>query len=114
MSVHHSDSGSDGGQFVRRYRRNAAEIAFTLNGELCHGRSGDTVLTAILTLDSRLRQTEFTGENRAGFCLIGACQDCVVMTDKGERLRACTTPLEAGMAFITRTASAGLQETGHD
>lgn len=103
MSAH----GSNQAQFIRRYRRDAAAIPFTLNGEPCQGRSGDTVLTAILTLEGHVRQTEFSGENRAGFCLIGACQDCVVLTDTGERLRACTTPLQAGMVFITRPQTAG-------
>lgn len=88
-------------QFIRRYRHDAALIPFTLNGELHHGRAGDTVLTAIMTIDGHVRQTEFSGENRAGFCLIGSCQDCVVLSGEGERIRACTTPLIAGMCFVT-------------
>lgn len=91
------------GQLRRRYRQDEIPVKFTLNGVACEGRRGDTVLTAILSVNGKLRYTEFTGEPRAGFCLIGACQDCFVMTAQGKRVRACTTILEEGMAFITQT-----------
>lgn len=88
-------------QFRRRYRLDETPVPFTLNGVAETGRRGDTVLTAILSVSGRLRQSEFTGEDRAGFCLIGACQDCYVMLANGSRVRACSTALEPGMAFIT-------------
>ena len=37
---------------------------------------------------------------RAGFCLMAACQDCWVRLADGRRLRACSTPVEPGMAVI--------------
>ncbi|MFX5084577.1 2Fe-2S iron-sulfur cluster-binding protein, partial [Acinetobacter baumannii] len=52
---------------------------------------GDTVMTAMLTNGERLRRTEFADTPRAGFCMMGACQDCWVRTEEGERLRACGT-----------------------
>ncbi|MBB5703965.1 putative molibdopterin-dependent oxidoreductase YjgC [Ochrobactrum daejeonense] len=88
-------------QFRRRYRLAEPPIHFTLDGVRHEGRRGDTVLTAILSIQGKVRHTEFTGEPRAGFCLIGACQDCHVLTPTGQRLRACTTLLEEGMAFVT-------------
>lgn len=88
-------------QFRRRYRLDAQPISFSLDGVSFEGRRGDTVLTAILSVQGKLRHTEFTGEPRAGFCLIGACQDCHVMTVEGYKLRACTTLLEEGMSFVT-------------
>lgn len=90
-----------GGQFHRRYRQDEKPVGFSLNGAAQVGRHGDTVLTAIMAVSSHVRHTEFTGENRAGFCLIGACQDCYVMTEEGCRIRACTTPLQEGMCFVT-------------
>ncbi len=92
-------------QFRRRYRLTEQPLSFSLDGVPCEGRRGDTVLTAILSVQGKLRHTEFTGEPRAGFCLIGACQDCHVMTAEGRRLRACTTLLEEGMAFVTEPAT---------
>ena len=88
-------------QFRRRYRLDEQPVGFVLDGVPYQGRRGDTVLTAILSVQSKVRHTEFTGEPRAGFCLIGACQDCHVMTSEGERVRACTTLLEEGMSFVT-------------
>ncbi len=100
MSAKCENTHSDG-QFFRRYRQDEKPVGFFLNGAAQTGRHGDTVLTAIMAVSSHVRQTEFTGENRAGFCLIGACQDCYVMTEEGRRIRACTTPLQEGMRFVT-------------
>lgn len=85
----------------RIVRKDHPAIAFTLDGVPCEGRTGDTLLSAILNRTDSLRRTEFTGEPRAGFCQMGACQDCWVMTETGERLRACTTPLVPGMRIVT-------------
>ena len=78
-------------------------VAFELDGRPCSALEGDTVLTAILTQATRLRQAEFSGTPRAGFCLMGACQDCWVQLADGERLRACTTFVEPGMRVRTGT-----------
>ena len=77
------------------------EIAFALDGRACTAFEGDTVLTAILTRSQRLRQGDFSDAPRAGFCLMGACQDCWVQLESGERLRACTTMLVPGMQVRT-------------
>ena len=77
-------------------------VGFVLDGKPCWAQQGDTVLTAILTQATRLRETEFGGAPRAGFCLMGACQDCWVMTEDGQRLRACSTLIDNGMRLRTR------------
>ncbi len=100
-------------QFIRRYRRDEEPVPFTLNGSPEIGRRGDTVMTAILSVSGGLRHTEFTGESRAGFCLIGACQDCLVTMPDSSRVRACTTALAPGMAFVT-TGPQGLKGGCHD
>ena len=66
------------------------------------GRAGDTIMTAALTLTDQLRRGDFSGTPRAGFCQMGACQDCWVLAADGRRLRACTTRLEPGMDLRTR------------
>ena len=76
-------------------------IEFELNGQRCTALEGDTVLTAVLTNAAKLRETELGGAARAGFCLMGACQDCWVQLADGERLRACTTFIEPGMRVRT-------------
>ncbi len=87
-------------------RHDATALPFTLNGVPHEGRAGDTLLTAILTHADALRRNEFSGAPRAGFCQMGACQDCWVELESGERLRACTTPLVAGMRLLTKTGGA--------
>lgn len=79
-------------------------LAFELDGRPCSGFEGDTVLTAVLAQAPALRHTEFSGAPRAGLCNMGACQDCWMDCADGRRLRACTTPLQAGLRLLTRPA----------
>jgi D-hydroxyproline dehydrogenase subunit gamma len=60
---------------------------------------GDTLLTALLLAGAHLRHSEFGDGPRAGFCLMGACQDCWVSLADGRRVQACTTMAEDGMAL---------------
>lgn len=76
---------------------NRPAVSFTLDGRPVAALVGDSLLTAILTHDGYLRTSEFGDGPRAGFCLMGACQDCWVNVEGGGRVRACTTPLAEGM-----------------
>ncbi|MDR6918107.1 aerobic-type carbon monoxide dehydrogenase small subunit (CoxS/CutS family) [Pseudomonas sp. 3296] len=69
-------------------------VNFTLDGQPASALLGDTVLTAVLTCSDHLRGSDFSAEPRAGFCLMGACQDCWVRLGDGRRVRACSTLLE--------------------
>ena len=46
--------------------------------------AGDTLLTALLCNGVALRRNEFDGDLRAGFCNMGACQDCWVVLEGRE------------------------------
>ncbi|TDV56722.1 2Fe-2S iron-sulfur cluster protein [Pseudomonas graminis] len=81
----------------RLTERDRAVLPFTLDGRPASGLLGDTLLTAVLTAEDSLRGSDFNGEPRAGFCLMGACQDCWVKLGDGRRVRACSTLLEAGV-----------------
>ena len=61
---------------------------------------GDTLMTAILVFHNKLNNGEFGKVGRAGFCFMGACQDCWVKTNDGEYLQACTTFVKDGMSII--------------
>jgi len=76
-------------------------VEFFFDGEPVRALEGDTVLTAILLSARSLRSAEFGPEHRAGFCLMGACQDCWVWREDGPRLRACSTPIVAGMRLLS-------------
>ena len=62
---------------------------------------GDTLLTALLLAGRRIRESEFGDGPRAGFCLMGACQDCWVTLAGGGRVRACSTYVRDGLAVLT-------------
>lgn len=95
------------GQLRRVAATDRPRVAFTFDGVLLQALEGDTVLTAVLTNARHLRRFEFGGELRAGFCLMGACQDCWVRQGNGIALRACTTLIEPGMALLTEGADGG-------
>ena len=78
-----------------------APLAFWLDGRACEAREGDTVLTAVLLHGARVRHTEAMGAPRAGFCFMGACQDCWMWLEDGRRVRACSDALQAGMRLRT-------------
>jgi len=73
---------------------------FTIDGTPAEAREGDLLLTAILLHRASVRRFEFGDAARAGFCLMAACQDCWVALADGRRLRACSTPVEPGMAVV--------------
>jgi predicted molibdopterin-dependent oxidoreductase YjgC len=88
-------------RFVRLVETDRTVVEIRVDGQALQALAGDTLAVALLTRGSRLRDCEFTGTPRAGFCLMGACQDCWVWTESGERLRSCTTPVAPGMAILT-------------
>jgi predicted molibdopterin-dependent oxidoreductase YjgC len=92
--------------FRRVHETEREPVDFVLDGEPVAALRGDTVLVAVLTRAGQLRRSEFTGAPRAGFCLIGACQDCWMQAEDGRRVRACTTFVEPGMCLSTGATAA--------
>ena len=89
-------------RFVRLAETGRASIELRIDGRPASALAGDTLLVALLSNQRRVRDSEFGDGPRAGFCLMGACQDCWLWTPGGERLRACSTVVEAGMSVLTR------------
>lgn len=90
------------GQFHRLGELSRRPVRLEVDGETVEALDGDTLQVALLTSGRRLRQSEFGDGPRAGFCLMAACQDCLVWTADGEPLRACSTPVADGMKLVTR------------
>lgn len=88
---------------VRPDLRPGAAINIVVDGAPVSARLGETVLTAMRSDPGHVRNFEFMNEARAGFCLMGACQDCWLWREDGERLRACTSRVEASMRLLTRS-----------
>jgi predicted molibdopterin-dependent oxidoreductase YjgC len=89
------------GQFHRLPDMPREVIPCVVDGADVSAFAGDTVLTAVLSHRRSLRPAEFSNARRSGFCLMGACQDCWVHLESGERIRACSTPLIAGMRIVS-------------
>ena len=94
-------SNPERGQFVRLSEIERPKITIHVDGKPVTALAGDTVLTALLLDGARLRDFEFGAGGRAGFCLMGACQDCWVQVESGGSLRACTAYVEDGMRLAT-------------
>ncbi|MCA0417592.1 MAG: (2Fe-2S)-binding protein [Proteobacteria bacterium] len=90
------------GQFVRLGETSRASVLVHIDGEAVSCLAGDTVLTALLLHGRLLRISEFGDGPRAGFCNMGACQDCWVSLEDGERRRACTTYVQAGQRVLSQ------------
>jgi len=76
-------------------------VAITVDGAPIAAMQGDTVLTALRVAGLAVRQSEFGDGARGGFCLMGACQDCVLRVEGQGRVRACQTFVTPGMRVET-------------
>ena len=101
-----SNSSRPSARFVRLAETDRPSLAFEIDGQPATALAGDTLLVALLSQGRRVRDSEFGDGARAGFCLMGACQDCWVWTEKGGRLRACSTVVQPGMSVLTEQPGA--------
>ena len=88
-------------RFVRVAETERRSVSLLIDGKPVQALEGDTLLNSMLTTIDHVRTSEFGAGRRAGFCLMGACQDCWVWTSGGRRLRACSTFVTDGMSILT-------------
>lgn len=100
------------GRFVRLEAGARRRVELTLDGRAIEALEGDSLLVALLASTCAVRESEFGDGRRAGFCLMGACQDCWIWTEAGDRLRACTTPVAAGLRILSREPEGGWLSRG--
>ena len=93
--------GSMSGRLVRAVAPGGPPVRILVDGMEVTAYAGESVLVAVLAARNALRQHEFSDEVRAGFCLMGACQDCWIWLADGRRIRACTTDVAEGMRVST-------------
>jgi hypothetical protein len=89
------------GRVVRAIVPDSPLVRILVDGAEVPAYAGDSVLVAVLAARDALRLHEFSDELRAGFCLMGACQDCWVWLADHSRVRACTTIVTDGMHILT-------------
>jgi predicted molibdopterin-dependent oxidoreductase YjgC len=88
-------------RFVRLSEQDRQPVMLTIDGAPVEALEGDVLLTVLMLNAGFARVSEFGDGRRAGFCMMGACQDCWVWTEDGGRLRACSTPVSEGLALRT-------------
>jgi|SRR5712664_3363235 predicted molibdopterin-dependent oxidoreductase YjgC len=93
-------------RFIRLAETERQTVSIEIDGKRSQALEGDTLLIALLSNVGHVRASEFDDGPRAGFCLMGACQDCWVSTVSGKRLRACSTIVVSGMQIVTDRSEA--------
>src|SRR3954447_9877297 len=89
------------GRLVRAVAPDTPVVRILVDGEEVSAYAGDSMLVAVLAARSALRRHEFSEEMRAGFCLMGACQDCWVWLADHSRVRACMTTVADEMHVLS-------------
>jgi D-hydroxyproline dehydrogenase subunit gamma len=98
---HTGDHKEMNGRLVRAVLPKGPSVRILVDGMEVTAYSGESVLVAVLSGCNALRKHEFSDEMRAGFCLMGACQDCWLWLADHTRVRACTTVVADGMSILT-------------
>ena len=79
----------------------AAAIELFLDGRRYAAHTGESVAAALFAAGVRsLRVSPRLHQPRGMFCLMGSCQECLVMIG-GRRVLACQTPVTNGMRIET-------------
>jgi sarcosine oxidase subunit alpha len=77
-------------------------VPILVNGAATEAYEGETVATVLLAAGIwGLRHTRRSGEPRGVYCGMGVCFECLVTVDGVHAVRACLTPVRAGMHITT-------------
>lgn len=72
-------------------------ITIHVDARPIQAHEGETLAASLLAAGiTRFRASAERGDPRGPFCLMGICQECVVVID-GRAVTACQTPVRAGM-----------------
>ncbi|MBN3830344.1 (2Fe-2S)-binding protein [Burkholderia sp. Ac-20344] len=75
----------------------AATVNFFFDKRSIAARAGECIAAALFAAGVKtLRKSPRLHQPRGMFCLMGSCQECLVMVD-GQRLLACRTPVTAAL-----------------
>ena len=77
-------------------------LTIDVDGQPVEAFAGETVAAVLLAMGRRsFWRTEKGNAPRGPFCGMGVCFDCLVTVDGVPNVRACMTPVRAGMAVDT-------------
>ena len=89
--------------FARQPDDARAPVELTFDGERVEAREGDSVAAALIASGRAAnRITPVDARPRGPWCLMGACQDCLVTVDGMPNLQACVLRVVPGMTVTTQ------------
>jgi predicted molibdopterin-dependent oxidoreductase YjgC len=84
--------------FARLPGADASSVSLTIDGNEVEARTGDSVAAALLAAGvSHCRTTPVSGADRAPYCMMGVCFDCLVTIDGIGNRQSCLIPVREGM-----------------
>ena len=93
----------------RRIEAAGGEVRFSYEGRTIIARVGDSVAAALLAArETTLRDTPVSGVQRAPYCMMGVCFDCLVEIDGVGNRQACLTPVAEGMRVRRQRGARGV------
>jgi predicted molibdopterin-dependent oxidoreductase YjgC len=91
--------------------RNTASVPVTIDGRELSGIDGEPLAALLLAHGVRtLHSTPGSDAPRGLFCGVGRCSDCLMTVDGELNVRACLTPVRAGMRVETQRGLGVWQE----
>jgi len=80
-----------------------ATVDVVIDGVPCVARAGDSVAAALFAAGHlACRTTPLSGTPRGPFCLMGACQECLVAIDGHPNQQGCMVAVADGMRIATQ------------
>ncbi len=90
-------------------QKNGEKISFTFENKRCFAFRGQSLAAALFSNGIKtLRLSPVLQQPRGMFCLMGSCQECLVMVN-GKRALACKTETSSDLE-VTRVSIVGQHE----
>lgn len=84
--------------------RMESTVTIEIDGYPVIARVGETAASALLREESAWsRTTPVSGARRAPYCMMGVCFDCLMLVEGEGLVRACQTPVSAGLKVQRQT-----------
>ncbi len=78
-------------------------LTILVDGQELPAHEGESIAAALLAAHRRkARSSPRAGEPRGYFCGMGVCHDCLMTVDGVPNVRACMTPVRAGLRVETQ------------
>jgi predicted molibdopterin-dependent oxidoreductase YjgC len=76
-------------------------VELTVDGEPLTAPAGQSIAAVLINAGRPTLRQSPSGQPRGIYCGIGVCQECRVLVEGVGVVRACVTPVDAGMAVST-------------